>query len=71
MRPAGVAGSCTGTWDRTVAEIQVVLTDGIQEPFRQWLAGRGLYLFRIPGLDDDLPTYGVGVDTATSQERRD
>jgi hypothetical protein len=59
-----------------MAEIQVVLTDAIQEPFRRWLAARGLYLFRIPGLsDDDLPAYGIGIgppsSTATCEKRKD
>lgn len=26
-----------------------------------WLDQRGLYPFRIPVEDDDLPTYGIGV----------
>ena len=41
--------------------IQVVMTSGIQETFRQWLASRGRHLFPIPVSDDDLPTYGIGI----------
>lgn len=44
-------------------EIQVVMTPGIQGHFREWLAARGLYLFPIP-VEDDLPTYGIGIREA-------
>jgi hypothetical protein len=47
--------------DDNYGEIQVVMTPGIQEPFREWLASRGLYLFRLP-VEDDLPTYGIGIE---------
>lgn len=46
--------------DDGYGEIQVVMTPGIQAPFREWLSSRGLYLFPIP-VGDDLPTYGIGV----------
>jgi hypothetical protein len=43
--------------------IQVVMPPAIQEPFREWLASRGLNLFPIP-VEDDLPTYGIGIGDA-------
>lgn len=50
--------------DDNYGEIQVVMTPGIQEPFREWLASRGLHLFPIP-VEDDLPTYGIGIGGGT------
>jgi hypothetical protein len=44
-----------------LTEIQVVVLPVLQEPFREWLASRRLYLYQIPGKDDDLPTYGIGA----------
>lgn len=40
--------------------IQVVIIGALQGPFSEWLASRGLYLFRIP-VEDDLPTFGIDV----------
>jgi len=47
--------------DDDYGEIQVVWPPGMQAQLREWLASRGLYLFRIPHLEDDLPIYGIGV----------
>jgi ATP-dependent Clp protease ATP-binding subunit ClpC len=43
------------------ADIQVVMTAGIQPTFKAWLSSRGLYLFPIPTEDDRLPTFGIGI----------
>ncbi len=40
--------------------IQVVVPPVVQEPLREWLASRGLTLFRIP-VEDELPVYGIGL----------
>jgi hypothetical protein len=48
--------------DTDHGEIQVVVLRGLQEPLKEWLASRGLYLFPIPPVvEGDLPTYGVGI----------
>ena len=46
-----------GTGDEV---IQVVITEAMQGPLREWLASRNQYLFPIP-VEDDLPTYGIGI----------
>jgi ATP-dependent Clp protease ATP-binding subunit ClpC len=43
------------------ADIQVVMTAGIQPAFKAWLSSRGLYLFPIPTEDDRLPAFGIGI----------
>lgn len=45
----------------TPPEYQVVIIEGLKEPFEQWLASRNLHLFPIPARDDDLPVFGVGL----------
>lgn len=40
-------------------EIQVVMVKPVREAFEEWLNVRGLKLFHIATLGDDLPTYGV------------
>jgi hypothetical protein len=47
--------------DPKPTEIQVVMTAGIQDAFRGWLASRGLYLYPIPVSENDLPTFGIGI----------
>jgi hypothetical protein len=48
--------------------IQVVFTKAMQAPLREWLASRGLYLFRIPVEDEDgLPTFGIGLPAEGEQ----
>lgn len=46
--------------------IQVVMTEPLIEPFKQWLAARRLHLAGpIPvqvGGDPDLPTYIIGIN---------
>ena len=54
------AESATVIMDDDYGMIQVVVTPAVQEPLREWLASRGLYLYQIP-VEDDLPTYGIGV----------
>jgi hypothetical protein len=46
-----------------MSEIQVVLLNPLQEPFKRWLDERGLQLFQIPLPEgsDDLPTYAVSM----------
>lgn len=45
--------------------IQVVMPEAIQGPFNRWLAARGLHLFPMPiEVEDDLPTYGIGISEA-------
>ena len=43
------------------AVVQVVLTAPMVEWFQSQIRARGLYLFPMPGDDEDLPTFGVGV----------
>lgn len=45
----------------TDEEFQVVFLPQFKDELTRWLESRGLYLFRIPNEDDDLPTYGVGI----------
>lgn len=40
---------------------QVVVVEGLKEPFEQWLTSRNLYLFPLSAGGDDLPVFGVGV----------
>ncbi|MEZ0077381.1 hypothetical protein [Planotetraspora sp. GP83] len=43
--------------------IQVCIHPVLRAPLEQWLADRGLHLFRMPDFPDDLPTYGIGIGT--------
>lgn len=55
----GVASDSRSAGDAGV--IQVIMTEGIQDPFRAWLDSRGLYLYPIPSEDDRLPSFGIGI----------
>lgn len=44
--------------------IEVMMLDGLVEPFKEWLADRGLELFKIPlgerQVDEGFECYGIG-----------
>jgi hypothetical protein len=70
--PGGLAASARAQERRAAAMsagdevIQVVVPPALQAPLREWLASRGLYLFRIP-VEDDLPTFGIGLPSEEEQ----
>ena len=47
--------------------IQVVVPPAVQVALREWLASRGLNLYKIP-VEDDLPTYGIGMTRVAELE---
>lgn len=52
---------------RPTTEIQVAMLPGHALAYQRWLHFGGLYLFKIPGVDQDLPTYGVGIRAGDSE----
>ena len=53
--------------DDNYGMIQVVVPPAVQAALREWLASKGLILFRIPG-EGDLPTYGVAVEQLSAAD---
>ena len=53
--------------DDNYGMLKVVVQPAVQAALREWIASKGLILFRIPG-EGDLPTYGMGLTGGQSYE---
>jgi hypothetical protein len=49
---------------------QVVFHPAMRTALERWIEGRGCYLFPIPGGEDDLPTFGIGIGGQLLDEYR-
>lgn len=48
--------------------IQVLMEGGFEDSFRRWLDEKGLYLYKIPNLEDPLATYGIGIGKLSTEK---